>query len=463
MKLTRNFILAGSILIFCSAIIDLNTLFNYAGQGQPNYIVKDNTPTGNAISNGGATLGRVLFYDKKLSANNTIACASCHKQAFAFGDTAKLSQGLYGQNTIRHSMRLVNARFAVEQKFFWDERVASLEIQTTKPIADHLEMGYSGLGGDPPIDTLIHKLQALTYYQALFQHVYGNPQITEVKIQKALAQFIRSIQSFDSRFDQGLVQVGNVGAPFPNFTAQENQGKALFLLPPPQGAGCNGCHAVSEFDIDPNTKNNGIIQVAADSTQFDLSNTRAPSLRDLINPNGQPNGPMMHNGKFKQVLSVINHYNSVPQNPANTNLDPRLMGPGGQLQLTQVEKDALAAFLKTLTGVAVYTAEQWSDPFDAQGNITVSPFLSGIREEKSREPVSFFPNPSKDWIQLKAPIGSYELSAYDAQGRLLLQTTLTNQDKLDVREFPEGVLFLKLYNLNTRRVSVSQIVINRSL
>ncbi|MBL7902229.1 MAG: T9SS type A sorting domain-containing protein [Bacteroidia bacterium] len=463
MKITRNFILAGSLLVFCSAIIDLNNLFNYAGQGHPNYIVKDNTPAGNAISNGGATLGRVLFYDKKLSANNTISCASCHKQAFAFGDTAKLSLGLHGQNTIRHAMRLVNARFAVEQKFFWDERVASLEIQTTKPIADHLEMGYSGLGGDPPIDSLIQKLQALSYYQTLFQNVYGSPQITEAKIQKALAQFIRSIQSFDSRFDQGLTQTGNVGAPFPNFTAQENLGKALFLQPPPQGAGCNGCHAVSEFDIDPNTRNNGIIQVAADSTQLDLNNTRAPSLRDLINPNGQPNGPMMHNGKFKQVLSVINHYNSVPQNPANTNLDPRLQGPGGQLQLTQAEKEALAAFLKTLTGVAVYTAEQWSDPFDAQGNITVTPLLSGIKEEKLTETVFFFPNPSNDWIQLKAPVGEYQLSAFDAQGSLLLETTLTNQDKLDVREFPQGMVFIKLYNPNSHRASFTRIVINRDL
>lgn len=458
MKITRVFFLAGSVLVFCSAVIDLNNLYNYAGQNNPNYIVKDNTPAGNAITNSGATLGRVLFYDKKLSANNSISCASCHQQAFAFGDTAKLSKGLNGQNTIRHAMRLVNARFAVEQKFFWDERVANLETQTTKPITDHLEMGYSGLGGDPPIDSLIHKLQALNYYQALFQQVYGSPQITEVKIQNALAQFIRSIQSFDSRFDQGLLQTGNVGAPFPNFTAQENQGKALFLQPPPQGAGCNGCHAVSEFDIDPNTKNNGIIQVASDSTQFDLNNTRAPSLRDLINPNGQANGPMMHNGKFKQVLSVINHYNSVPQNTANTNLDPRLQGPGGQLQLNQAEKEALAAFLKTLTGVAVYTAEQWSDPFDAQGNIAVFPLLSGIKEEKTKETVSFFPNPASDWIQLNAPYGRYQVSGYDTQGRLLINTIAESQEKIDIREMPEGVLFFKLHNLNTLRTSFARLV-----
>jgi cytochrome c peroxidase len=108
------------------------SLANYANQGKPSYITKDNTGA-NPISNAKATLGRVLFYDKQLSINNTISCGSCHLQQFAFSDTAVASLGVENGRTGRHSMRLVNARFSDEVKFFWDERAATLEQQSTKP------------------------------------------------------------------------------------------------------------------------------------------------------------------------------------------------------------------------------------------------------------------------------------------------------------------------------------------
>jgi len=308
----------------------------------------------------------VLFYDKNLSANNTIACASCHKQAFAFGDTARLSVGLNGGLTGRHAMRLANARFGNEVKFFWDERATSLEDQTTHPIQDFTEMGFSGTGGQPGFDSLVNKLQNIGYYDTLFTLAFGSSAINEDRIQRALAQFVRSIQSFDSKFDAGLATTNNLGAPFPNFTPQENQGKNLFVAPPPAGgAGCQGCHAAPEFDVDPNSLNNGVLATAANPAVLDLTNTRAPSLRNLFNPGGTLNGPLMHNGNFATIQAVIDHYNLVPQNPANTNLDPRLAGPGGNLQLTQNEKNALEAFLRTLTGTDVYTNPKWSNPFNA--------------------------------------------------------------------------------------------------
>jgi len=137
--------------------IDLNNLDNYANQTIPAYITKDNT-AGNPITNKGATLGRMLFYDTNLSSNNTISCSSCHIQANAFGDIAIASDGVNGATT-RHSMRLANSRFSIENKFFWDERVATLEFQTTQPIQNHTEMGFSGTSGDGSISTLIAKLQ----------------------------------------------------------------------------------------------------------------------------------------------------------------------------------------------------------------------------------------------------------------------------------------------------------------
>jgi cytochrome c peroxidase len=352
--------------------VDLNNLANYANQTVPTYITKDNSAL-NPISNKGATLGRVLFYDKKMSSSNTVSCSSCHKQSLAFGDDNVASTGVNG-NTGRHSMRLINTRFAVESKFFWDERAASLEIQTTMPIKDHGEMGYSGANGDLNFNALVTKLSAINYYKELFKFVYGSEEITETKIQFALAQFIRSIQSFDSKYDIGRAAAPNDGANFANFTTQENQGKSLFLTPPTfnasgvrtaGGLGCAGCHAAPEFDIDPNTKNNGIIG-SINNTGIDVTNTRAPSLRDLVKVDGTTNGQMMHTGVITSLQQVIGHYGTINIAPGNTNLDPRLRpgGNGQQLNLTATEVNAVIAFLRTLSGTDVYTNTKWSNPFN---------------------------------------------------------------------------------------------------
>lgn len=242
--------------------IDLNNLMNYANQSVPSYITKFNDSQ-NPITDKAATLGRVLFYDTNLSANNTTSCATCHKQENAFSDTAIASNGANGV-TVRHSMRLVNARFGTESKFFWDERAATLEIQTTMPIKDHGEMGFSGENGDLSFNDLISRLEGIGYYNELFQFVFGTEEVTENKIQIALAQFIRSKQSFDSKYDACGALAANDGQPFSNFTPQENQGKQLFLAPPQfdgnsyrtgGGVGCAGCHRAPEFDIDPNSLN----------------------------------------------------------------------------------------------------------------------------------------------------------------------------------------------------------------
>ena len=151
-----------------SSTIDLDNLDNYANQSIPSYITRDNTPTDNPITDEGATLGRVLFYDKKLSADNTISCGSCHIQEHAFSDFDTVSTGINGNRTPRHSMRLVNARFGDEEKFRWDESAATLEEQTTIPIKMAAEMGYSGTSGMPDFADLITKMDTVSYYPGLF-------------------------------------------------------------------------------------------------------------------------------------------------------------------------------------------------------------------------------------------------------------------------------------------------------
>ena len=352
--------------------IDPNSLSNYANQGKPAYINKDNTGA-NVITNAKATLGRVLFYDKNLSIDNSISCGSCHKQQFAFSDNAIASNGVAGGVTGRHSMRLVNSRFAVETKFFWDERAASLEQQTTAPVKDNAEMGFSGLSGRQGIADLLIKLQAIKYYNELFKFVYGDINVTEARLQECLAQFVRSIQSFDSKYDAGRAVVANDNQPFPNFTAVENQGKQLFINAPVfdptgnrigGGAGCNGCHNAPEFDIAPNAGNNGIIGKIS-GTGIDITVTRAPSLRDVTNTAGIENGPLMHTANLGLLQNAVGHYNTILLAPGNTNLDPKLR-PGGfgqHLNLTGAEMNALVAFLKTLSGTNVYVDKKWSSPF----------------------------------------------------------------------------------------------------
>lgn len=352
--------------------IDYANLNNYANQAKPNYITLDNTTTNN-ITDAKATLGRILFYDKNLSLNNTVSCASCHKQAFAFSDTALVSAGILGGVTDRHSMRLINARFANEGKFFWNERAANLETQTTMPIQDHAEMGFSGVQGRPGLDSLLKKLARVNYYKEIFKTVYGDTIVTESRLQETLAQFVRSIQSFDSKFDAGRLLVNNERDPFPNYTALENAGKNLFLAPPTfdgngnrtgGGVGCNGCHKAPEFDIDPNSRNNGIVGVIG-SNEIETNDTRAPSLRDLVKADGTLNGRMMHTGQFTSLEGVIGHYNNIPNIAANNNLDGKLRVDGvvNKLNMTTAEISQLVAFLKTLGGTNVYTDKKWANPF----------------------------------------------------------------------------------------------------
>jgi cytochrome c peroxidase len=270
-------------------------------------------------------------------------------------------------------MRLVNERFGVEAKFFWDERAASLESQSTQPIADHKEMGFSGQAGRASIAALLAKLQATDYYNELFKFVYGDITVTEPRLQECLAQFVRSIQSFDSKYDVGRAQVNNDRQNFPNFTAQENVGKDLFLTPPVfdgnssrigGGLGCNGCHNAPEFDIDPNTRNNGVIALAAGAGQ-DVSITRAPTLRDLVNNKGELNTRLMHTGGIRDLATAVSHYGGFIND--NRNLDQRLKPNGVNVQrlnLQPAEIAAVVAFLKTLAGTNVYTDKKWATPFN---------------------------------------------------------------------------------------------------
>ena len=308
----------------------------------------DNTPSTNPITNDGATLGRVLFYDKKLSANGTISCASCHKQDKGFSDDAILSLGFNGGTTGRHSMTLINARFYQRGRFFWDERATTLEEQVLMPFQDPVEMGMT-------LEQVVSKVQEQSYYLELFQKAFGSTEITSDKISKALAQFVRSIVSFSSKYDQGRAMVANPGANFPNFTTEENTGKNIFFQTIPNGGGaCFGCHTTEAFiSANPGPQNNGLdlastIDLGAGgvfTNPIFVGRFKTTSLRNI-----ELTAPYMHDGRFATLEEVVEHYNSGIQ--AHPTLSPALTDANGnpvQLNLTSLEKAALVAFLKTLT------------------------------------------------------------------------------------------------------------------
>lgn len=450
-------------------ILDLATLFDYERIDNYNrsvFLYNNQNP----ISDKGATLGRVLFYDKQLSVNGSVACASCHQQEHAFGDSRKVSIGFNGQSTDRHAMRLVNIGFHPDDNKFWDKRVRGLENAVTLPFQNAIEMGFSDTNGFPGMDSLLNKMRQIEYYHPLFKEVFGDTTITEKRMGLALAQFLRSINTFDSRFDEGFAAVGELEtATFPNFTEAENRGKKLYFNPSGSifggrttadfliGAGCGGCHAAPDFGIRTDITNNGVIGVAGDSIAIDLSVHRSPSLKNIFKPDGTPNGPFMHDGSLVTMEEVIAHYTFIPRDPRNDQLAGRLFPDGNgnvEIQLTDQEKLDLIAFLKTLSGPDVYTNEKWSDPFNENGELTLincatcpEEIIVPEGEESSipEEPSPTAPVPSLfqnfDWLSALIELDNCKGTSVQVYDQGIYQYVFVRKSETTIMYFQDGSFY----------------------
>ena len=355
--------------------VELPTHFSVADRPD-SVAAADNTPAGNPVTDAGAALGRVLFYDARLSANRRVSCGSCHRQAHGFSDPRRLSIGFDGRPTRRHAMSLANARYYARGRFFWDERAETLEAQVLAPIEDPIEMGSS-------LDAVEARLAATVFYPPLFARAFGSPDVTRDRIARALAQFVRALVSFRAPYDDARAAgpPGSV-AFLARFTPAARHGFLLFATPPGEGrrgAGCARCHAgdaqislaprnIGLDDFEGNIDGNFEAPDRAGGGDPGAGDGRfkAPSLRNVaIRP------PYMHDGRFQSLREAIEHYDAevAPHPFLDMNLlDRRLVVTGGpvrplRLALTGQEIAALIAFLETLTDPAFLTDARFSDPF----------------------------------------------------------------------------------------------------
>jgi cytochrome c peroxidase len=312
-------------------------------------------PSDNPLTIEGVELGRMLFYEKKLSADNTMSCASCHNQETAFADINTFSIGVQGLPGTRNSMAVFNMAWNMNE-FFWDGRAHLLRHQSLMPIQDVLEMNET-------LPNVVSKLQATPVYPAQFKKAFGSEEINAGQISKALEQFMNSIVSYNSRFDDyeaGLVTL----------TEQEERGRFLFFtefnpaFPDASGADCQHCHGGANFEND-NYMNNGLdtdlefVDLGRENVTknpADRAKFKVTSLRNIeLTP------PYMHDGRFNTLEEVVDHYNLV-KNSSTLDGSFQQQLPAG-LQLTQEDKAALVAFLKTLTDYQLITDPRYSDPF----------------------------------------------------------------------------------------------------
>ncbi len=322
-------------------------------------------PRDNPLTVERVTLGKTLFFDKQLSINNAQSCADCHAPEKAFSDGRRTARGAEGEFGPRNSMPLFN--LAWKKEFFWDGRASSLREQVLQPIQNPIEMHET-------LTNLVVKLrssrreEALTEkseignrksemdYPALFTAAFGSPDITAEKISLALENYLLTLTSFNAKFDRVLRGEEK-------FTAEEQRGFELFSTEyDPRrgqfGADCFHCHGGPLFQSQ-SFANNGsdgafkdIGREKVTGKASDRGKFAVPSLRNIA-----LTAPYMHDGCFRTLEEVIEHYSTGVVRSAT--LDPNLAKhPDGGVPLTADDKRALVAFLKTLTDTQFASAEK---------------------------------------------------------------------------------------------------------
>lgn len=327
----------------------------------------DNTPKDNPTTNAGATLGRVLFYDRRLSGSGTMRCADCHRPELAFADGESTSMGDAGDKTTRNTSALINLRWAPARPpgtgpnarggFGWDGRSANLEAHIRDALADRQKMASDA-------KLLLARLRATRFYPRLFAQAFGDPKIEAKPIIAALAQFVRALVSHRSAWDRALVdlqvglEINGIGpAQLVRVGVSESAARGYQLF---DRLDCDACHGTLGFPARPALFNTGLELEYVDAglgalttIEGDMDRFRTPDLRNVA-----VTGPYLHDGRFAELVRVLDHYgNRVVE---HRNLDPRIRV---DLALEREQISDLAAFLALLNDRAFTLDPRYADPF----------------------------------------------------------------------------------------------------
>jgi cytochrome c peroxidase len=285
-------------------------------------------PAGNPYSAAKAELGRYLYFDRRLSADETVSCASCHDPQFAFTDGAATSTGIRKQKGNRSAPTIINRAYALAQ--FWDGRAPSLEEQAKGPMANPIEMGSTH-------DAIVTHLKAVAGYRPMFAKAFGSDEITIDRVAMAIACFERTLLSGNAPYDR--YQHGDKKA----MSAAQVRGMSVFF----DKAKCDKCHEGPNFTLNmyanlgvgTDKPDPDVGRYAVTKNPRDWGAFKTPTLREI-----EHTGPYMHDGSLQTLEQVVDFYDKggVPNRNLDENIKP--------LHLTAQEKSDLVAFLKALSG-----------------------------------------------------------------------------------------------------------------
>jgi cytochrome c peroxidase len=314
-------------------------------------------PADNPLTVEGVALGRYLFWEKKLSGDNTQSCGTCHLPEHGFSDPNQFSTGITGAIGNRQSMALINLGWAYN--YFWDGRALTLEDQVKEPVINPIEMNETW-------ENALNELRADPLYPPLYKAAYGTEEITLDRTAKAMASFLRTMISADSKFDRE--RAGTY-----TFTAIEELGFNKFNTEgginqntgaPWGGGDCFHCHGFAGMQMgDYLMHNNGLDETfendpgraAVTGNPLDSGKFKTPTLRNIA-----ITGPYMHDGRFTTLDEVLDHYNTGGK--ISTTIDSFMEAAGGGLYLEETDKLAIIAFLNTLTDTSFINNPAFSDP-----------------------------------------------------------------------------------------------------
>ncbi len=407
----------------------------------------DPSNPGVEVTDAGATLGRVLFYDRNLSKNRTVSCGSCHIQENGFADPNTFSEGFDGVKGHRNALGIADIGFNFYPTLLWDEREADLETMVLMPLQDGKEMGIT-------LDELLERVNESDYYPDLFATAFGDSEITNQRIANAMAQFLSSFKVVNTELDQAIAN--NNQADWPQ---QLLEGRDLFV------SHCFSCHStiVPQAEADAlvpslpffesliGPHNTGLyLEYGEDqglgnhtASPADNGVFKTPSLKNVA-----LTAPYMHDGSLETLEDVIDFYSDEVQPHPNSTFNSQpyyspldLPQPFVGFDLGDDEKAALLAFMETFTDHSFIEDPKFSDPFRT--------VMTTDSESLVNSSLNVFPNPMSVSATIQMDDASkkiYTVRLMDASGKVVFDQLADDSSfTLERGSLPSGMYMMKIW------------------